>query len=114
MDNSIFKKNAINHKKRRDFERRHRLKVIKLRNKFLAEWAANILGFREAQVKNYIVDITKLDRNLDNKIILKKIEKDFRKSKVQMSYKEIEFKSNDFQLKANVIEENKLKLNKPF
>ena len=30
MNNSIFKKNAINHKKRRDFERRHRLKVIKL------------------------------------------------------------------------------------
>ena len=46
--------------------------------------------------------------------IIKKIEKDFIKKDIKISYREIEFKVKDFQMKANVIIENKYKLDNKY
>ena len=108
----MFKENVIKNKNKRDFEKKHRLKVLALRNKFLGEWASNILGLNDLQKKKYITRVTKSEIcDADYKIIIKDIEKDFKKKDIKISSREIEFKIKDFQLKANVIIENKLKLN---
>ena len=45
------------------------------------------------------------------KFVVKKIEQDFAKNNIKISFKEIELKVRDFQIKANIVVENKFKLN---
>ena len=107
-----FKKNVIEHKKNLALEKKRRLKTILLRNKFLGEWASSILGLNAVQRKMYITKVTKIyieDKNSKN--IIKKIEQDFIKEKINISFKEIEFKVHDFYLEAHVVMENKFKVN---
>lgn len=107
-----FKKSVIENKENVDFEKKRRRKAILLRNKFLGEWASSVLDLKPSQKKVYTSNVTKIDiENINSKIIIKKIEKDFIKKKINISYREIEFKVKDFYLEANVIIENKFKLN---
>ena len=107
----MFKDSVIINKKKKDFENKHRLNVLSLRNKFLAEWASNILGLKEVNMKNYISTIINTDLKKPNsKIVINIIEEDFIKNNIKISFRDIEYKMNEFQLKANVITENKLKL----
>ena len=87
----MFKESVIAHKKKLDFEKKQRLKAMSLGNKFLGEWASNVLGYNQSQKSNYISIINKVVLKNDNsRDIIRKIEK-------------------DFQMKANVIIENNLK-----
>ena len=107
-----FKQDVIKKKKKFDLEKKQRLNVVSLRNRFLAEWASNVMGYEKKEIQKYIKKIKKKNNiNLDYNQIIKIIEDDFIKSKIKISSKEIEFKVKDFQMKANVIIENKLKLN---
>ena len=109
----MFKESVIAHKKKLDFEKKQRLKAMSLGNKFLGEWASNVLGYNQSQKSNYISIINKVVLKNDNsRDIIRKIEKDFIKNNIKISYKEIEFKIKDFQMKANVIIENNLKFKK--
>ena len=108
----MFKKNVIENKKKKDFIKKQRLNVINLRNKFLAEWASNILELNDKEKFTYIKKITNARfQGEENKLVVKKIEDDFASRNIKISYKEIEFKIKDFQIKANIIVENKFKLN---
>ena len=108
----MFKDSAIENKRKKDFEKKQRLNATYLRNKFLVEWAANILGFDENKKRIYMNKINKQAfKEEDNKSIIKKIEKDFVKNNIKIYSNEIEFKVKDFQIKANVIVENKFKFN---
>ncbi len=107
----MFKESVIQNKKKRDLQKRQRLSVVKLRNRFLGEWASSILGLNKLEMQKYVSKLISIDlKDNNNKNLIKKIVRDFDKKNVKISYKEIEFKSNDFQIKANVIVENKLKL----
>ena len=106
----MFKNNVIENKKKEDFLKKQRLNVIDLRNKFLAEWASNILELNDKEKLTYIKKVTNFQRE-ENKFVVKKIEDDFTCRNIKISYKEIEFKIKDFQIKANIIVENKFKLN---
>ena len=106
----MFKNNVIENKKKEDFLKKQRLNVIDLRNKFLAEWASNILELNDKEKLTYIKKVTNFQRE-ENKFVVKKIEDDFASRNIKISYKEIEFKIKDFQIKANIIVENKFKLN---
>ncbi len=108
----MFKNSAIENKKKKDFLKKQRLNVINLRNKFLAEWASNILELNDKEKLKYIKKVTKdyLQRE-ENRFVVKKIENDFASRNINISFKEIEFKIKDFQIKANIIVENKFKLN---
>ena len=108
----MFKNSVIENKKKKALLKKQRLNVIDLRNKFLAEWASNILELNDKEKLIYIKNITNaFFRKKENKFIIKKIEDDFTSRKINISFKEIEFKINDFQIKANIIVENKFKLN---
>ena len=108
----MFKNNVIENKKKKDFLEKQRLNVIDLRNKFLAEWASNILELNDKEKLIYIEKVTNAYfQKQENKFIIKKIEDDFASRKINISFKEIEFKIKDFQIKANIIVENKFKLN---
>ena len=106
----MFKENVIENKKKKDFEKKQRAGALVLRNKFLGEWASNILGLNNYKKIKYISKITKFKKN-SNKLIIKKIEEDFAKNDINITFKEIELKTRGFQIKANIILENKLKLN---
>ncbi len=110
-DTHTLKDSVVQNKKRRDFEKKQRLDVLRLRNKFLGEWASNVLGLKETFKKNYISKIKYLDIKKHNyEIVIREVEEDFIKNNIKISFNEIEFKIRDFQLKANVIIENKFKL----
>ena len=106
----MFKDSVIESKKKKDFEKKQRLNSISLRNKFLGEWASTILGLDDNKKKEYVNKVTKFKKK-KNSFIIKKIEEDFAKKNIKISFKEIELKTKDFQLKANVVVENKFKLN---
>ncbi|MDA9558810.1 DUF1476 domain-containing protein [Alphaproteobacteria bacterium] len=107
-----FKSSVIANKKLKEKEKDHRVNKVILRNKFLGEWAASILELNPDQKKVYISKVIELDKkNTNNKVIINKIKKDFKKKQINISSKEIQFKVNDFYLEANVIIENKFKLN---
>ena len=107
-----FKKSVIENKKLIDAEKKQRLNTLSLRNKFLGEWASSILGLNQNQENLYIKNLIKLDlENIYSKVIINKIVKDFKKKQINISSKEVQFKTNDFYLEANVIIENKFKLN---
>jgi hypothetical protein len=109
---SDFKKSVIENKKFIDAEKKQRLNTLSLRNKFLGEWASSILGLNQNHKKLYIRNVIKLDlENIYSKVIINKIVKDFKKKQINISSKEVQFKTNDFYLEANVIIENKFKLN---
>ena len=107
-----FKNSVIENKKLLDKEKKQRLNTISLRNKFLGEWASSILGLNQNQENLYIKNLIKLDlENIYSEVIINKIVKDFKKKQINISSKEVKFKTNDFYLEANVIIENKFKLN---
>ena len=106
----MFKDSVIENKKKKDFEKKQRLNSISLRNKFLAEWASTILGLDDNKKREYINEVINFKKK-KNIFIIKKIEEDFAKKNIKISFKEIELKTKDFQLKANVVVENKFKLN---
>ena len=106
----MFKENVIENKRKKDFEKKQRADALLVRNKFLGEWASNILGLNDHKKIKYIAKFTKFTEE-NNKFIIKKIEEDFAKNDIYISYKEIELKTKDFHLKANILVENKFKLN---
>ena len=108
----MFKNSVIENKKKKNLLKKQRLNVINLRNKFLAEWASNILELNDKEKLTYIKKVTSANfQKEENKYVVKKIEEDFASKNIKISFKEIEFKINDFQIKANIILENKFKLN---
>ncbi len=108
----MFKESVIENKKKKDLEKKRRLNALILRNKFLGEWASTILGFNEDKKLKYIKKVTSEEFKSDeNMLITKKIQKDFAKNDIKISSKEIQLKVKDFQIKANIIVENKFKLN---
>ena len=108
----MFKNSVIENKKKKALLKKQRLNAINLRNKFLAEWASNILEFNDEEKLTYIKIVTSANfKREENKLVVKKIEDDFASRNIKISFKEIEFKLNDFQIKANIIMENKFKLN---
>ena len=108
----MFRESVIENKRKKELEKKRRLNILYLRNKFLAEWASTILGLNDNKKRKYIKKVTSLEFKKDeNKYVIKEIEKDFAKNKIKISFNEIELKIKDFQIKANVIAENKFKLN---
>ena len=108
----MFNDSVIENKKKKDLLKKQRLNAIDLRNKFLAEWASNILELNDKEKLTYIKKVTNANfQSEENKLVAKKIEADFALRNIKISYKEIEFKIKGFQIKANIIVENKFKLN---
>ena len=109
----MFKESVIVNKRKKDFEKKQRLSALHLRNKFIGEWASTILGLNDHKKRKYINKVTSPEFKKDeNKFVIKKIEKDFANNNIKISFKEIELKIKDFQIKANIIVENKFKLHK--
>lgn len=106
----MIKQSIIDYRKKRDLEKEKRLNIINLRNRFLVEWTSSILGLSQLQIKNYINLINDTNNKNDFKKIIKKIQNDFFKENINISYTEIQFKVKEFELKANIISENKFKL----
>ena len=106
----MFKENVIESKRKKDLEKKQREDALLLRNKFLAEWASNILGLDDHKKIKYINKLSKFTKE-NNKFIIKKIEEDFLKYNIIISSKEILLKTKDFHIKANILVENKFKLN---
>ena len=95
----MFKEGAIENKRKKDFEKKQRLNTLYLRNKFLGEWASTILGLDDNKKKIYINQVTSSKFKKDeNKFVIKKIEKDFTKNNIKISFKEIELKVKDLLL----------------
>ena len=108
----MFRDDVIENKRKKELEKKRRLNVLYLRNKFLAEWASTILGLNENKKREYIKKVTRLESKKDqNSYVIKEIEKDFANNNIKISFNEIELKIKDFQIKANIIAENKFKLN---
>ena len=106
----MFKENVIENKKQKDFEKKQKLNSIILRNKFLVEWASTILELNDNKKRKYINKVINFKKK-EYKFIIRKIEQDFVKNNIKISFKEIELKARDFQIKANIVVENKFKLN---
>ena len=106
----MFKENVIENKKKKDFEKKQKLNSIVLRNKFLGEWASTILELNDNKKLKYINKVINFKKQ-EYKFIIRKIEQDFVKNNIKISFKEIELKVRDFQIKANIVVENKFKLN---
>tara|TARA_E500000178_G_scaffold320797_1_gene344191 strand:+ start:282 stop:611 length:330 start_codon:yes stop_codon:yes gene_type:complete len=106
----MFKKNVIDNKKKKDFEKKQKLNSIVLRNKFLGEWASTILELNDNKKQEYINKVINF-KEKEYKFVIKKIEQDFVRNNKNISFKEIELKVRDFQIKANIVVENKFKLN---
>ena len=106
----MFKENVVENKRKKDLEKKQREDALLVRNKFLAEWASNILGLNDHKKIKYINKLSEFT-NEKNKFIIKKIEEDFAKNDIHISSKEIELKTKDFHIKANILVENKFKLN---
>ena len=106
----MFKEDVIENKKQKDFEKKQNLNSIILRNKFLGEWASSILELNDNEKRKYITKVINFKKK-EYKFIIKKIEQDFLNNNIKISFKEIELKFRDFQFKANIVVENKFKLN---
>ncbi len=105
----MFKEKAIENKRKKDLEKKQREDALLVRNKFLAEWASNILGLDDNKKIKYINKFSKFTKE-NNEFIIKKIEEDFVKYGILISSKEILLKTKDFHIKANILVENKFKL----
>ena len=106
----MFKEDVIENKRKKDFEKKQKLNSILLRNKFLGEWASTILELNDNKKREFINKVINFKKK-ENKYVIKKIEQDFAKKNIKISFKEIELKARDFQIKANIVVENKFKLN---
>tara|TARA_B100001248_G_scaffold237461_1_gene201436 strand:+ start:259 stop:588 length:330 start_codon:yes stop_codon:yes gene_type:complete len=106
----MFKENVIENKKKKALEKKQKFNSIVLRNKFLGEWASTILELNDKKKREYINKVINF-KNKEYKFVIRKIEKDFTKNNINISFKEIELKVRDFQIKANIVVENKFKLN---
>jgi hypothetical protein len=106
----MFKENVIENKKKKDFQKKQKLNSIALRNKFLGEWVTSILELNDNKKREYINKVINFKEKEYN-FVIKKIEQDFAKKNIKISFKEIELKARDFQIKANIVVENKFKLN---
>ena len=73
--------------------------------------ASTILELNDNKKKKYINKVINFKKK-EYKFIIRKIEQDFVKNNIKISFKEIELKARDFQIKANIVVENKFKLNK--
>ena len=110
----MFKESVIENKKKKALEKKQRLFALHLRNKFLGEWASNILGLDNDKKKQYISEVAGYSSSLkqhQNNFVIKKIEQDFIESNIQISFEEIRLKARNFQIEANIISGNKWKLN---
>ena len=100
----MFKNDVIENKRKKELEKKRRLNILHLRNKFLAEWASTILGLNENKKREYIKKVTRLEFKKDeNSYVINEIEKDFADNNIKISFNEIELKVKDFQIKAYVI-----------
>ena len=106
----MFKENVIENKKKKALEKKQKFNSLVLRNKFLGEWASTILELNDKKKREYINSVINF-KNKEYKFVIRKIEKDFTKNNIKISFKEIELKVRDFQIKANIVVENKFKLN---
>ena len=106
----MFKENVIENKKKKALEKKLKFNSTVLRNKFLGEWASNILELNDIKKREYIDEVINFKKK-EYKFVIKEIEQDFLKNNIKISFKEIELKLRDFQIKANVVIENKFKLN---
>ena len=106
----MFKENVIENKKKKALEKKQKFNSIVLRNKFLGEWASTILELNDKKKREYINKVINF-KNKEYKFVIRKFEKDFTKNNINISFKEIELKVRDFQIKANIVVENKFKLN---
>ena len=86
----MFRESVIENKRKKELEKKRRLNVLYLRNKFLAEWAANVLGLNDNKRRKYIKKLTSHKFKKDkNKYIIKEIEKDFVNNNIKISLNEI-------------------------
>ena len=106
----MFQEDVIEKEKKKALEKKQKFNSIVLRNKFLGEWASSILGLNDDKKREFINEVINLKKN-EYKFVIRKIEQDFAKNNIKISYKEIELKVRDFQIKANIVVENKFKLN---
>ena len=108
----MFKENILEYRKKKTIEKKHRLEAVYLKNKFLAEWASNVLELNHNNKAQYLNKTLSLLNEKDkNNLIIKKIEKDFSNNNIKISFDEIELKSKGFQIKAYIIVQNRVKQN---
>ena len=108
----MLKENNLELIKKKAIEKKNRLEVAHLRNKFLAEWASTVLELNFNDKVQYInKTLSLLNENYKNNLIIKKIEKDFSNNHKKISFNEIELKIKDFQIKAQIVVQNKIKQN---
>ena len=108
----MFKENILEYRKKKTIEKNHRLEAVYLKNKFLAEWASNVLELNHNNKVQYLNKTLRLLNEKDkNNLIIKKIEKDFSNNNIKISFDEIELKSKDFQIKAHIVVQNRVKQN---
>ena len=108
----MFKENILEYRKKKTIEKKHRFEAVYLKNKFLAEWASNILELNHNNKVQYLNKTLSLLNEKDkNNLIIKKIEKDFSNNNIKISFAEIELKSKDFQIKAHIVVQNRVKQN---
>ena len=106
----MFKENILEYRKKKTIEKKHRFEAVYLKNKFLAEWASNILELNHNNKVQYLNKTLSLLNEKDkNNLIIKKIEKDFSNNNIKISFDEIELKSKDFQIKAHIVVQNRVK-----
>ena len=106
----MFKENVIENKKKKALEKKQKFNSLVLRNKFLGEWASTILDLNDDKKREYINKVINFKKK-EYKFVIRKIEQDFAKNNIKISFKEIELKFRDFQIKANIVVENKFKFN---
>ena len=108
----MFKENILEYRKKKLLKKNHRLEAVFLKNKFLAEWASNVLELNHNNKAQYLNKTLSLLNEKDkNNLIIKKIEKDFSNNNIKISFDEIELKSKDFQIKAHIVVQNRVKQN---
>ena len=108
----MFKENILEYRKKKTIEKKHRFEAVYLKNKFLAEWASNVLELNHNNKVQYLnKTLSLLNEKEKNNLIIKKIEKDFSNNNIKISFDEIELKSKDFQIKAHIVVQNRVKQN---
>ena len=65
-------------------------KVASKRNKYLSEWASSVLGKKDKDKQNYILEIIKADmEESGSEDVFRKIKKDFEKDSIKIDDSEI-------------------------
>ena len=77
--------------KKIDLDIQKKFKVTAIRNKGLGKWAAEKLGLEDSKIEDYIDEVIMADFNEPgHEDVIKKILDDFEKSKINITYSEIE------------------------